>query len=106
MYIVHVSIYINPVYRGAFRAATVENACKSLLEPGIARFDFIEQIDDPDRFILVEVYRTPEDALKHKETPHYAVWRDTVAPMMAKPRSSTKFSNIIPDDAGWDSQKP
>jgi len=77
----------------------------SLREPGIARFDFIEQIDAPNHFVLGEVYRTPEDATKHKETTHYMVWRDAVDHMMAEPRSSTKFANIEPNEGGWDSRE-
>lgn len=101
MFIVHVFIHVLPEQREQFIAATIENARSSIQEAGIARFDFIEQQDDPNRFVLVEVYRTPEDAAKHKETAHYAQWRDTVAEMMAEPRSSIKFSNILPLDAAW-----
>jgi quinol monooxygenase YgiN len=70
-------------------------------EPGIARFDVIQQLDDPTRFVLVEVYRTPEDAASHKETAHYETWRNTVADMMAEPRSGVKYANVFPDDEGW-----
>ncbi len=106
MFIVHVFIHVKPGCREAFKSATLANARNSVQEPGIARFDFIEQADDPDRFILAEVYRTPEDAVKHKETTHYALWRDTVADMMEEPRSSIKFTNIAPDEEGWDSPNP
>jgi quinol monooxygenase YgiN len=85
----------------AFRTATVENARNSVLEPGIARFDVLQQQDDPTRFVLVEVYRTPEDPARHKETGHYQKWRDTVAALMAEPRSSVKYDNVFPADAGW-----
>jgi quinol monooxygenase YgiN len=102
MFIVHVFIHVNPDNREDFISATLSNAENSILEPGIARFDFLQDAD-PNRFVLVEVYRTPEDAAAHKETPHYLVWRDTVAHMMAEPRSSTKYTNIAPDDTGWDS---
>lgn len=102
MFIVHVFIHVKPEYLEELKTATLANVNNSLKEPGIARFDFLQDAD-PNRFVLVEVYRTPEDAGKHKETPHYAVWRDTVAPMMAEPRSSTKYTNIAPDDQGWDS---
>lgn len=101
MFIVHVFIHVKPESVEAFKAATLDNAENSIQEPGIARFDFLEQQDDPNRFVLVEVYRTPEDAAKHKETEHYATWRDTVADMMAEPRSNIKFSNLAPDENGW-----
>jgi len=101
MLIVHVHVWVKPESVEAFREATIENASASLKEPGVARFDVIQQTDDPTKFILVEVYRSPEAAAAHKETPHYAKWRDTVAPMMAQPRSSVKFTNIFPGDEGW-----
>lgn len=101
MLVVHVMVHVKPEYVDAFRAATVENARLSVQEPGIARFDVVQQEDDPARFILVEVYRTPGAPARHKETAHYAKWRDTVAEMMAVPRTSVKYANIFPDDKGW-----
>ena len=92
MIIVHVSVHVNPDAIDAFIAATLENARHSVNEPGIARFEAIQQADDPTRFLLIEIYRTAEDQARHKETAHYAAWRDAVAPMMAEPRSSVKFS--------------
>lgn len=101
MYIVHVFIHVKQDQVEAFKAATVENARNSVQEPGIARFDAIQQLDDPTRFVLVEVYRTNEDPAKHKETQHYKTWRDTVESMMAEPRTSIKYSNVFPDENGW-----
>lgn len=102
MYIVHVFVHVKPECVEAFKQATVENASHSVQEAGIARFDVIQQLDDPTRFVLVEVYR---DAVKapasHKETVHYAKWRDTVAEMMAEPRTNIKYGNIFPEDEGW-----
>jgi autoinducer 2-degrading protein len=101
MLVVHVHVRIKPDCIEAFKAATLVNARASVKEPGIARFDIIQQADDPARFVLIEVYRTPAAPAAHKETPHYAAWRDAVAPMMAEPRTSVKFANVFPDDAGW-----
>ena len=101
MFIVHVFIHVKPECVEDFKAATLANVQNSMQEDGIARFDFVEQLDDPNRFLLVEAYRLPEDAAKHKETAHYAAWRDTVEPMMAEPRSSIKYSNIAPENSGW-----
>lgn len=101
MYIVHVFVHVKPDQVEAFKAATLENARQSVKEPGIARFDVIQQIDDPARFVLVEVYRSPEAPASHKETAHYQKWRDTVEEMMAEPRTSIKYVNLFPDDAGW-----
>jgi quinol monooxygenase YgiN len=101
MLVVHVHVHVKPEYVEAFRQATIENATHSIQEPGIARFDVVQQPDDPTRFVLVEAYRTPADPGKHKETAHYAKWRDAVAPMMAEPRTSVRYANIFPEDAGW-----
>ncbi|MHC4570757.1 MAG: putative quinol monooxygenase [Planctomycetota bacterium] len=102
MLIVHVFAHIKPDQANAFRAATLENARNSVQEPGIARFDVIQQQDDSTRFVLVEVYRTSDDPARHKETSHYQKWRDTVADMMAEPRTSIKYANVFPDEQGWD----
>jgi autoinducer 2-degrading protein len=101
MFIVHVFVHVKADQIDAFKAATLENARNSVQEPGVARFDMLQQMDDPARFVLVEVYRSPDDPARHKETRHYQVWRDTVVDMMAEPRSSIKFDNLFPDDAGW-----
>ena len=101
MFIVHVFVQVKKEQVEAFKRATIENARQSLQEPGIARFDVVQQQDDPKRFVLVEVYRTSDDPAKHKETAHYEKWRETVAGMMAEPRSSIKFSNIFPNEEGW-----
>jgi quinol monooxygenase YgiN len=101
MIVVHVHVHVKPEFVDAFRASSIENARSSVKEPGVARFDVIQQADDPSRFILVEVYRTPDDPQRHKETPHYQVWRNTVAEMMADPRTSVKYTNIYPSDEAW-----
>ena len=101
MYIVHVFVHVKPEYVDAFKAASLVNAQNSVQEPGVARFDVIQQQDDPTRFVLVEVYRTAEDPARHKETAHYQHWRDTVAEMMVEPRQGVKYHNLFPDDQGW-----
>lgn len=101
MVIVHVQVHVLPESVERFKEATCENARKSLEEPGVARFDVVQQQDDPNRFLLVEAYRTAEAVLAHKDTAHYQVWRDTVAPMMAEPRSSVKYTNVFPASEAW-----
>jgi (4S)-4-hydroxy-5-phosphonooxypentane-2,3-dione isomerase len=101
MLVVHVQVHVKAESIEAFKAATLANARESVKEPGIARFDVVQQADDPTRFVLVEVYRTPEAPTAHKNSPHYAVWRDTVAPMMAEPRKGVWYANVFPSDAGW-----
>ncbi len=101
MFIVHVFVHAKDGQVEAFKSATVENASNSLKEPGVARFDIIQQMDDPTRFVLVEVYRTSDDPGRHKETAHYQKWRDAVADMMAEPRTSIKYNNVFPDEHGW-----
>jgi quinol monooxygenase YgiN len=101
MHIVHVFVCVKPEQVEAFKAATIENARNSLKEPGIARFDVVQQQDDPTRFVLVEAYRTAEDPALHKETGHYQTWRDTVAEMMAEPRTAVKYTEVFPGEDGW-----
>jgi len=101
MYIVHVHVQVKPDFVNEFQEATIENAKNSIQEPGVARFDVIQRIDDATRFILIEVYRTKDDPARHKETVHYARWRDTVAEMMAEPRHAVKFDNVFPSNEGW-----
>jgi len=102
MLIVHVFVHVKPEQVEAFRTASLENARNSVQEPGIARFDVLQEQDEPTRFVLVEIYRTSEDPGKHKETAHYQKWRDTVTEMMAEPRTSIKYTNVFPDEEGWD----
>lgn len=102
MLVVHVFVHVQPDQVEAFRSASVENAKESVRELGIARFDVIQQQDDPTRFVLVEVYRSANDPARHKETAHYQKWRDAVESMMAEPRSSVKYNSIFPDQDGWD----
>lgn len=97
MLTVHVHIQVTPDHIEAFKAACVENSRNSLQEPGIARFDVLQQQDDPSRFLLVEVYRTSDAPAAHKQTAHYRQWAETVAEMMATPRFSVRFDMIYPD---------
>jgi quinol monooxygenase YgiN len=101
MHIVHVHVRVKPESVDAFRRATIDNARGSLREPGVVRFDVVQSGDDPTRFVLVEVYRTREDPPRHRETAHYAAWRDAVEPMMAEPRSKVEYVNVYPEDASW-----
>lgn len=101
MYIVHVHVHVKPEFIDAFIQASLDNARNSLQEPGVARFDLIQESEDPTRFVLLEDYRTQEAAGRHKETDHYARWRDAVAGMMAEPRRGVKYLNLYPDDPGW-----
>lgn len=101
MLVVHVHVQVKPEFIEAFREATRENAHNSVQEAGIARFDVLQDSKDPARFLLVEVYRTAAAPAEHKATSHYAKWRDTVAEMMAAPRTSIQYSNVYPGDEGW-----
>ena len=99
--ILHVAVRVKPESVEAFRAATLANARASVDEPAVARFDVVQSVDDPTRFLLVEVYRGAAGQAAHRETAHYQRWRDTVAPMMAEPRVPTKYVNVFPADDGW-----
>src|SRR5687768_14800994 len=102
MLVVHVFVHVKPESVEAFKEATVENARHSVQEEGIVRFDVIQNTGDPTRFVLVEVYRDAEAPARHKETAHYNSWRDTVAEMMAEPRTSTKYSIVFPSETRWE----
>lgn len=101
MLVVHVHVHVKPECIDAFKTATLENASASLKEPGVARFDVIQNQGNPTHFILVEVYATDDAPAAHKETRHYQIWRDTVADMMAEPRASDKFVSIFPSEPRW-----
>jgi len=98
MLIVHVFIHVKGEHVEAFREASKVNAANSIREPGITRFDVIQQRDDPTRFVLIEIYRTENDAALHKETAHYRKWRDAVENMMAEQRYSIKYNGIFPEE--------
>jgi quinol monooxygenase YgiN len=99
--VVHVQVHVTPDAVEPFETATLDNARASVREPGVVRFDVIQSREDPTRFVLVEVYRTEAAIGAHKETEHYKRWRDTVAPLMAEPRSSQRYLNVFPDDDAW-----
>ena len=101
MLIVHVQVHVKPEHIEAFKLATIENASNSVKEPGIARFDVVQQADDPSRFVLVEAYRDTEAPARHKATAHYQAWAERVADMLAEPRSRAVYANIYPADQGW-----
>jgi quinol monooxygenase YgiN len=101
MLIVHVHILVKPESINAFKEATLANARASVKEPGVVRFDVVQQQEDPVRFVLVEVYRDAAAAAAHKETPHYPIWRDAAEPMMAEPRRRETFNNVFPEDGAW-----
>ena len=101
MLVVHVQVHVLSEHVEAFIAATQKNASESLKEPGVARFDVVQQADDPTRFVLVEAYKTADAPAQHKETAHYAAWRDAVAPMMQSPRTSVRFQSLCPEEPRW-----
>jgi quinol monooxygenase YgiN len=101
MLIVHVHVHVKPEHIEAFKLATIENAANSVKEPGIARFDVIQQADDPSRFVLLEAYCDTDATTHHKATAHYHAWAEKVADMLAEPRSRVVYANIYPADQGW-----
>ena len=101
MLIIHVFVHVTPGSVDAFIDATLENARHSVREPGVIRFDVIQQEGDPTQFLLMEIY-TADDPARHKETAHYVTWRDTVEPMMAEPRRSVKYRALAPEPAAWE----
>ncbi len=101
MNITFVHIHVKPEFVDHFIQATSINVQNSIKEEGAVRFDFFQQADDPSRFVLIEIYRSAEDAARHKETAHYKTWRDAVGTWMAEPRAGTKYKNILPSDDEW-----
>jgi (4S)-4-hydroxy-5-phosphonooxypentane-2,3-dione isomerase len=101
MLVLQVNVRVKPEHVNAFRAATAANSKGSLAEPGVARFDVLQNEEDPTRFMLVEAYRSREAIAAHKETPHYRVWVEEATPMMAEPRTRSWWTSVHPDDAAW-----
>ena len=101
MHIVIVHAQIKTEFIDAFKQATTVNAENSVKEPGVARFDFVQQQDDPAKFVLIEVYRDTNAPAKHKETAHYNAWADAVGPMLAEPRTRAFYTNVFPADENW-----
>jgi len=101
MLVILVSVKVKSESIEGFLKETLENTESSVKEPGVARFDIIQQVDDPTQFILIEAYRSTEAPAQHKETAHYKKWRDAVEKMMLEPRRSVRFTNIYPENAGW-----
>ena len=102
MLISQVMFHVKPEHLEAFKAATLENARNSVREPGIARFDFIQQVDDPTRFMLVEVFRDADAPARHRETAHFQAWVAVATDMLAEPRTRQQYTNLFPNDTGWD----
>ncbi len=98
MMVVCVYVHVKPEFREQFIEATLENARNTIHEPGALRFDVLQQVDDPNRFILYEVYRDADGAAAHKNTPHYARWRDTVADWMAESRRGVQYQALFPTE--------
>jgi autoinducer 2-degrading protein len=101
MLVVNVFVQVKPEFIDEFRVATIENAKNSVKEPGIARFNVLQDLSDERKFLLIEVYRTQEDTIKHKETRHYKRWSQNVMKMMAEPRRSVKYASVYPNDSRW-----
>ena len=101
MYIVHVFIKVKPDFIEKFKEVTLVNAKASVNEPGIARFDVLQEQGKPDSFVLVEVYHSADDPARHRETVHYQHWRDVAEDMIAAPRTKMVYENVFPDDGGW-----
>jgi quinol monooxygenase YgiN len=101
MIILHVYLHVKPELVNEFREANIRNAACSVREPGILRFDVLQQEDDPSRFLLVEIYKNEKAMLAHKETSHYAEWVKTAEPMLSQPRTRTVYKNMFPEDSKW-----
>lgn len=101
MFIVLVHVRVIETAVEAFLKASLENADASRQEPGIVRFDIIQEENDPTRFVLIEIYRSEQDPARHKQTAHYLKWRETVASMMADDRRGIRYRIISPPEDSW-----
>ena len=94
MHVTIVYVHVKPEYVDDFIKASQKNHAASVKEPGNLRFDFIQQADDPNRFVFYEAYKSKEDVLAHKETEHYLAWRETVNDWMAEPRKGVVYNGL------------
>ena len=101
MYVLQVLCRVKEEFINEFMEASRDNARNSVQEPGVVRFDFHQQLDDPTRFTIIEVYRDANAPAKHRETAHYLRWRDTVGDMLAEARTRVEYRNVFPDDENW-----
>ena len=97
MFVVHIYVQVKPEYIEEFKKISIENARSSVKEPAIARFDVIQQSDDPTRFILVEAYLDESGVANHKQTAHYNKWRETAEKMIVGERTRTRFEPVWPE---------
>ncbi len=102
MLITQVMFHVKAEHVETFKTITLENARNSVREPGIARFDFVQQAEDPTRFALVEVFRDAEAPARHRETAHFQAWLAAVGDLLVEPRTRQQYTNIFPNDTGWD----
>lgn len=101
MLVAIINAHVKPEYINKFKSASLDNASNSIKEAGVIRFDVYQQADDATRFTLLEIYRTDDDVTRHRETAHYARWRDTVADMMAELRTRTTHRVVFPPESEW-----
>jgi autoinducer 2-degrading protein len=96
MLVVIVHCHVKPEYVEAFADACRTNHAGSVQEPGVRRFDVLQERDDPTRFVLYEWYADDADAVAHKDTAHYATWRDATAHMFQEPRHGVRYDGLEP----------
>ena len=102
MHIVLVSIHVQPEHVDEFIEATRANVRETLKEEGVLRFDLLRRAEDPDRFLLVEVYRQPEAHARHKVSAHYMRWADAAEHLLAEPRTRLIYGSVFPRESGWE----
>jgi autoinducer 2-degrading protein len=96
MYATVVYVHVKSGYVDDFIRASKPNHENSVKEDGNRRFDILQMADDPTKFILYEAYESKEAAARHKSTPHYLTWRETIAEWMAEPRKGVVYSGLFP----------
>ena len=101
MLVVHVHVHVKPEFVERFREATVENARQSLSRARHRALRCFGAGVRPGAFCSDGGLSNAGAAAAHKATAHYQVWRDTVAEMMAEPRTSLQFTNVFPEEEAW-----
>jgi autoinducer 2-degrading protein len=99
MFVTLVHCHVRPEFVDDFAEALRTNHEASVREPGNIRFDVLQLVEDPTRFLIYEWYVDGAAARAHKDTPHYAAWRDAVADWLAEPRYGVRYVGLCPETA-------
>lgn len=89
-----VYLRVNPGREAEFLAASQKNQAGARAEPGNLRFDIYGSKENPQRFLFVEDYVSPDAVTQHRETPHFKTWLETAGPLLAEPRERVAGTTV------------